>query len=424
MTQYRKSASGSRNISSSTNDSVVQTSRIPWINRLAQNFPVSVMVASPYLVIILPAAIIFENSSISFILMTLSLAVITTVSIELFIYLVDPFKRKIFGTPYEFVDIEHGIKKTKFLLKLGVVVLAIGSLTTNLGASLGTGTIESQIGLTAGAGPIGAVLTLFRSYVITGTALVILAHVRGQCSRKTLWIILGLSLLARIVYVAQIGITVQLWRYAIALALMLLLFGILKARHLLVILVIILVAWPTIYALRNESRVDRGVAVSSSVDALDRIRYDLQVTRAVGIEPGQNIGQPEGIEILRYGIIPGFLDSSRGDIATARLINAEILGGSPDSSYTFLPVATQYVLGGASGIILLYAFWAVGVSILVNYRKRITGFACITLLLIFYEPIGWFSIHPDSIIALMQNLVANIPVGLAWIIFKPSANKV
>lgn len=81
-----------------------------------------------------------------------------------------------------------------------------------------------------------------------------------------------------------------------------------------------------------------------TIGAYDRLRYNEQVSRAAQIpELPVEVGQPDLVEIIRYGLVPRILDPDRPNLGTAKKINA-YLGGGTTSAYTFLPVTTLYVL--------------------------------------------------------------------------------
>ncbi len=280
---------------------------------------------------------------------------------------------------------------------------------------MGIGTIETQTGVSeASGGAVGTVLSMLRPYDIIGVSLLIWAYRLGATSGKNFLFWLFAATVLRFIYVLQLGITVQFWRYLSVVIFLLVFCKLIKLRWLLAMAVAVAVAWPLLYEYRNESRADRGVHVVEDIDASDRLRYDMQVTAAARIEPGQDIGQIPAWEVPRYGIIPGPLDPGRGDVNTGVLINHELLGGSQTSAYTFLPVATAYVLQGEAGMLILYAaFGFIGAWILDN-RRVLSGSWMIVYAMFMYGLIGWFYVFPDSGIATLQAIVTALPV--MWLI--------
>jgi hypothetical protein len=192
-----------------------------------------------------------------------------------------------------------------------------------------------------------------------------------------------------------------------------LMLGIIRFRIILVGAVVLLAIWPTIFSVRNEIRERNGIAVSNEVDAQDRLRLDEQVTKAAGFKvPADLVGAPGPKDVLRYGLIPRALDSSRPILSTGFLIN-DYLGGSRTSAYTFLPLGTIYFLEGEAGVVIFYAVAALCLVMLLRRKRGPGPISLMVLCLVITGPLGWTTTYPDSLIALLQNLVSALPVMMA-----------
>ena len=383
----------------------------------ARNYAVTVMVAMPFAVLIFPPAIMNNNPDIGFIWMVFGMAMLATIVSET---LVLAFKEALGSQqPRSLVDFRASAGLTaetkKRYVNVAIGAIIIGAAANHITAQMGIGTIEAQAGVSeASGGPVAAVLTMLRPYDLIGAALLIWGYRLGGSSGKKFLFWLLTATVLRFLYVLQLGITVQFWRYMSVVLLLLVFCKLIKLRWLLGLALVVAIAWPVLYEYRNESRAERGVDVVDEMDSSERLRYDLQVTRAVGIEPGQDIGQIPAWEVPRYGLIPGPLDPGRGSVDTAVLINHELLGGADTSAYTFLPVATAYILQGEMGMFVLYASYGLMGAWLIDARRVMSGAWVISFAMFMYGFLGWFFVFPDSGIATLQAIVTAIPV--MWLI--------
>lgn len=373
--------------------------------RAIRRYPVTASVVMPYALLILPSGIINANPSLGFIIGVFFIALLTSLIIETFLAFVDSkapersSKQRDFGP--------HKV----FITRLGIFLTFFGLTASLVTASLGVGTIDSVVGIsTASSSAFVTVLTLLSGWDIVGTGLVVWSRANGALRSRTFYGIVLVALAMKLLHVIMLGITVQLWRYLICVFFLLIYFKLIKFRTIVVVMIIVLVAWPVFFQVRNEIRVDRGIAVSAQVDASDRLRYDLQIARADGIPPGIDIGQLDNpLEILRFGLIPRFLDSDRGEVSTGRLIN-QYLGGTATSAFTFLPVTTSYVLGDWYGTVGLYAWWSIFTFALLRNGRLASPYRVVLFAILLMGPLNWFTVHPDSAIGFLQDCVAALPI--------------
>ena len=176
---------------------------------------------------------------------------------------------------------------------------------------------------------------------------------------------------------------------------------------------VLAVIWPTVFAIRNEQRVANGVDVDDSVSAFDRVRFDELIVRAQQYGPGHDLGQPGLWDVLRYGLVPRFLDPDRPSVSSGFLVNV-FMGGSSFSADHFLPVATAWFFWGGLATALIYAGYAVIVLGLRPWHRLVDRpFAIVTFAIVLGGPLGWFVTTPDAPINALQTLVSVTPVFLA-----------
>lgn len=373
---------------------------------IMRRLPVTTWILAPYLVILIPFAVINGNHGIWFLLRVVAIAVAGTFLVDLTLGGMGSRAKKRRG-PGNF---------GRGLFYLAFVAILIGSAVTLAAAMAGKGSVAAQIGLTGGAaGPIGVLDSLFGVWVNAGIALLVAAYYYGVCTRAEVLIVTAVALVAHAAASYFTQITQSFFNLAIFVAMFFVLFGVIKIRHLLVSVVLVLVTWPTIFAVRNTMRLATGIVVDDSVSAFDRLRFDEQFARAqelpVPLEvnaPGF-LQDPSVADYLRYGIIPRFMDPNRDVVSTGAIINLA-LGGDSTSTYTFGPVTTIYVLQGAMYLFLFYLVLALLVNLAWRGGNRLTPVRIMILAFLLSGPLGWFSILPDAAIGFGQAMVASIPL--------------
>lgn len=375
--------------------------------RAVRRYPVTASVAMPYALLILPSAVINRNPSLGFIVGVFLIAFVTAFLVETFLAFVDA------RSPDRAIRQRDFSDHKKFIRSLGVFLIFFGLSASLATASMGVGTIDSAVGVsTASTSGLATILGLLSGWDVVGTGLVVWSRANGAMKRRSFYLVIIVALGLKILHVIMLGITVQLWRYLICVFFLLIFYKLIRFRTIVAVMLIVLVVWPVFFEMRNQIRSERGIAVSAQVDAADRLRYDLQIARADGIPPGIDIGQlDDPIEILRFGLIPRFLDSDRSEVSTGRLIN-QYLGGTSTSAFTFLPVTTSYVLGNWYGTVLIYGCWSIFTFLLVRNGLRGSPYRVVIFAMLLMGPLNWFTVHPDSAIGFLQDLVTASPILL------------
>jgi hypothetical protein len=378
--------------------------------RLALRFPTSSAVAAPYAFLFLPLAIWNDNPELDFLVQTGALAVGSAFVVELAVALVLIAGRssgRIVTDTGPSLPPWHG-GRVAVVARVVTVVSVLANLSS---LSLGGGTLSSQV---AGAGPT-AVLSLlspFVSWAWVSVALIISAHSLGGLSRWAAlrWMTLLVATQALAAYVSNL--TARPTAFLVLLLTLLFLTRLVPWTWIAASVAVLAVIWPTVFAIRNEQRVANGVDVDDSVSAFDRVRFDELIVRAQQYGPGPDLGQPGLWDVLRYGLVPRFLDPDRPSVSSGFLVNV-FMGGSSFSADHFLPVATAWFFWGGLATALIYAGYAVIVlGLRPWHRLADRPFAIVTFAIVLGGPLGWFVTTPDAPINALQTLVSVTPVFL------------
>lgn len=380
-----------------------------WV-RLALRFPTSSTVAAPYAFLFLPLAIWNDNPGLDFLVQTGAIAVGSAFLVELAIALVVVAGRRSgrITTRPEPAGVPWDGSRVAAVAR----VVTIVSVAANLSAlGLGGGTLSSQV---AGSGPT-AVLSLlspFVSWSWVSVALVISAHSLGGLSRWSALRWIALLILTQAVAAYVSNLTARPTAFLVLLLTMLFLTRLVPWTWIASSVGVLVVIWPTVFAIRNAQREANGVAVDDSISATDRIRFDELIVRAQQYGAGHDLGQPGFWDVFRYGLIPRFLDPDRPPVSSGFLINV-FMGGSSFSSDQFLPVATAWFFWGGLATAMIYAGYSVIVLSLRPWRRLgDRPFAIVTFAIILGGPLGWFVTTPDAPINALQTLVSVLPVFL------------
>lgn len=412
--------------SSEDDDATAPAGRPPRFQRLFRSFPISVALALPYVVLILPQAVWNDNEHLGFIVGVFAIALAATLFVELLIAIarssrIDRQRER--GELRPDATLARLNEYGPALRRVAFVVTAVGVAVGVLSAAAGVGSIQSQIGLVAVSAPLAMASALVGGWPTVGVALLIAARLAGQLSVRTFWIWIGVVVLGQGIEAYLTALTASLMAFATSLMMMLLLFGVIRIRYAVIALLVVLVAWPLAFDIRNELRQSTGVTVSTQVGAFDRLRFDEQIARATEVtEVPLDLGQPGPIEMLRYGLVPRVLDPERPPISTGIKINM-YLGGSATSTYTFLPVTTTYVLGGPVYLLLWYAFWALIGAVILRGGRDLSVLRIVLMGLVFSGPLGWFSTFPDRTIGVLQFFVSFLPVMLFLLLEKTAVKR-
>ncbi|WFE39488.1 hypothetical protein [Micromonospora sp. WMMD998] len=375
------------------------------VGGLLRCYPVSFLVLAPYVVFILPTAVLNDNPHTGFIVLLVGLALLGSISVETVGLL--------FGRPDP--RWRHGMRQATARYPRIYQVARLVTLTSItadlLGARLGRGSITAQISGQLSDAPLVALTKLFSGWSALGFALLIASHLGGRLSRAKLYGWLAALVATQVLVTMLTALTAPLIGFVFFAVTAGAVCGVFRLRVLLLGTVALLLLWPAMFEHRNEIRQDQGITVSGDVTAADRLRLDSQLTAVAGYDVPVEIGQPGVPDYVRYGLVPRVLDPERPALSTGQRIN-QFLGGGPTSSYTFLLLGNIWFFDGPVGVVAVHAFWAGFVALLMRWRGR-PGPARLSLFcLVFSDVLLWSGTYPDSTIAFLQHAVSALTVFL------------
>lgn len=378
---------------------------------LIRHFPVTFAVGSPYIALIIPQALFFQNPATFFILKVMIMALSATFATEFLLFRFKRKSRKILNGWTRSVRFK---KKSRNLITVTWIAVVVGVVSALYGAAQGVGSVQVQIGAEEVSGLASTIASLFAGWLTVSIGLAFASFQAGQCSKGQLRLILLCLCLTKAIIAYLTGITAPFMSFVIALATTCLLMGLLRMWQAVAIATLLLTLWPVIFKLRNEYRHDTGVRIGET-NAFDRLRFDEQVGSAAGFEVPIKIDTPGLFEIMRYGLLPRILDPNREQLSTGVQLNI-YMGGSETSAYNFLPVTTTYVLKGPIYLVLWYSFWAFFVWKLWGAGSCNSPARLVILAIVVSGPLGWFATFPDATIGSVQTFVSSLPLlGLLWL---------
>ncbi|WFE97304.1 hypothetical protein [Micromonospora sp. WMMD987] len=375
------------------------------VGGLLRCYPVSFLVLAPYVLLILPMAVVNENPQTGFIVFLVGLALLGSISVEsvgLLFGRPDPQWRQ---------GMRQAAGRYRHVYPVARLVTLTGMVANVVGTHVGRGTIVTQVSGELSDTPLAMVCALFSGWGTLGFALLIGSRLGGALSSGGLycWVaaLVGVEAYVAMLTARSAPLVALVFFVAAAGAVC----GVFRLRHLLLWTVVLLLAWPAMFAQRNSIREERGVTVDSRVTAADRLRLDSQLTAVAPFAVPVEIGQPGVTDYFRYGLVPRVLDPDRPALSTGQQIN-QFLGGGPTSSYTFLLLGNVWFFDGPVGVVVVHAFWAGFVALLLRWRGR-PGPARLTVFcLVISDVLLWSGTYPDSTIGFLQHVVSAVPVFL------------
>ncbi|AVT36137.1 hypothetical protein [Plantactinospora sp. BB1] len=383
--------------------------------RLLQRYPVSVLLLAPYLILVLPMAVLNRNPDLGFVLGLLGLALAASVLVETVLApLGGPGRRRTARDTGRrtLAEANSGYPRL-FLVARAVAVLSI--VAELVGGYAGRGSVFAQVAGAQAASPLVNVVALVSGWKYLAFALLIASFHAGQARLGSLYRWTAALVGVQVLLVFLTAISATLVGYLTFVAAAGAICGVIRARYVLVAAVLLFLAWPTLFTVRNTIRAENGVKVSSEVTAADRLRFDQQIGRASAYDVPVDVGQPGPAGYLRYGLVPRILDPGRPPLATGAAIN-RFLGGSDKSSFNFLTLGTVYFVDGRAGVVVYYGGWALVTGLLLRLRGAPGPLRLSLFCFVVAGPLLWSNGHPESTIAAAQNTVSAAPVFLVLLL--------
>ncbi|MFG2063053.1 hypothetical protein ACGFIK_16715 [Micromonospora sp. NPDC048871] len=363
------------------------------------------VILAPYAILVVPMAVFHGNPKTGFILSLLGLALASTLAVEL------AFRSRIGKRG----DWQRGLAQANagypHLFLLARLTAVVSIVADVVGALEGRGTVFTQAAGELASSPAAFVTSALSGWRYLAVALLLASLLGGHVGHLRFLLWATLLVATQVVLILITAISAPLIGFLSFLLAVTAICGVVRPRFVIAAVLVLFLVWPTIFAQRNEVRVGGGYAVDERISASDRLRFDLQVSRASDYEVPVDIGRPGLPEIVRYGVVPRILDPDRPALSTGARIN-EFLGGSPTSAYTFLALGTIYFLDGPWGVILFYSGWALAVVALMRIRGAPGPVRLAYLCFVMATPLVWSATYPESMIAFVQYSVAALPVFL------------
>lgn len=261
---------------------------------------------------------------------------------------------------------------------------------------------------------LGSLLTPLLPWVIAGSVLLFYKWRKDQRALAGLRLpLLGAAGVVILAVDLLLGGLSGPARVFLSLSAILLCFQMVRARTIVAVALIALVSLPVLYEVRNLQRVAAGGTRWNVAQSEDRLRLDEFFGSLEGIERPEFAERPSTLTILRYGLIPRFLDSGRPEVSTGRILYAHTTGGRTSSAIGYTTLGNVLLFEGWLGLSL----WAIGIA---------TGFSlCRTS----GHPLGWLiaafiayhfiyieSTYPDNLSAFLQSVVAGACAYAAMVV--------
>ncbi|WP_329008304.1 hypothetical protein OG271_21855 [Micromonospora rifamycinica] len=379
------------------------------IGGLLRCYPVSFLVLAPYALLILPMAVLNDNPRTGFIMVLVGLALLGSVSVEtacLFLGRPDPQWRR---------GMRRATARYPRLYPVARLVVLISIAAELSGAYLGEGNLVAQISGETSDTPMVALTKLFSGWAALGFALLVASHLGGHLSKAKLYGWLGALVGTKAVVTVLTALTAPLIAFVFFAVTAGVVCGVFRLRYLVFGTLMLVLLWPAMFDYRNGIREDQGIRVDDAVTATDRMRLDRQLTVVADTEVPVDLGQPEGVDYLRYGLVPRILDQGRPALMTGQQIN-RYLGGSRTSASNFLLLGNMWFFDGPVGVVAVHAFWAGFVALLLRWRGRPGPARLCLVCLVFSDALLWSGTYPDSMIGFLQHVVSATAVFiLLWL---------
>ncbi|MFI6266715.1 hypothetical protein [Micromonospora sp. NPDC051006] len=363
----------------------------------------SAVVLAPYAVLIVPTAVVNDNPETGFILRVLALALAGTLTLETFALLA---ARPSPGWPQALRRANSRSPHIYLIARLVTVVSIVADLA---GAYAGRGTIVSQLASEGSSSSLASLTSLVVGWKFLAFGLLLASFLGGRTGRRGVYAWTLALVGAQIAVASFTAILAPMLGYLFFVASVGALCGLFRARLLVVVAVVLFLAWPTMFALRNDLRENRGVAVAQESTATERLRVDIQLAQVAAVDVPVDLHQPKLAEYARYGLLPRLVDPDRPPITTGSDIN-QYLGGGANSSYNFLALGNIYFFSGPVGVVVFHACWSLVALVLLRWRRAPGPARLSVLCFAMGGPLLWSSTYPDTMIAFIQYTVSALPV--------------
>ncbi len=360
-------------------------------------FPVTFLLLAQYLGLVIYPAIVHQTAPLSTILEICIVAICSGFVIEL---LLVPIRAS--RIPYPSVS----LRSAKAITVIGWIAQLVVAHTGQLGYA-------SQIS-EGGRSSLAALATPFQFWALFGMSLIYFGFQQGQAKRFNVLAWTGATLGIQLFVSLQQAILAPFFVLTLTLIFLGLLVGLFRLRIVVLLLILLPILWPAIYAVRNQIRISEGanateLALSSSSQ---RLRLDLEMAQIQNFSSiPADLPVPGIVTLVRFGIIPSVIDRSRGNINSAQILSTA-MGGSSTNSASLTTLGELYVEQGWGGLIIYGSLMAS----MVGYFIRRRGPWALVMIAIVVSQFLWIGeTVPDYLAGFLQTLVSLLVV---WIVVK------
>ena len=233
------------------------------LSRIVQSCPITSVVVAPYVVLVIPIGLIKGNPKLDFVVGLLTLAVLSSLAVELVFLRLRP--------PRMDRKCPRNHARVANLFRIAKVVSAVSIVTDIAFAVLGGGTIFAQVRGGTQSSVLLQVAGLFDSWTVAGFALLVGSHIGGHITKGRFYRWVAALIGSQVAVATMTAITNPLIGIVIIVALFGAIFGLVGMRWVLLLGIIIILVWPTVFQIRNEIRSEGGVDVSARDSAYDQI---------------------------------------------------------------------------------------------------------------------------------------------------------
>ncbi len=240
-------------------------------------------------------------------------------------------------------------------------IALVGAAAELVGYSVGLGVYGSATVSSASSGShFGALLTPFQTWPIIGLVLAIYSWRNQPRDHKWVLAYTAVTVLVTLAIAILSAATGPLYSLLLVLGVAAALGGMFRAWWLILFIILLTLAWPTLYTIRNQARAKTGAvsfAYATAAGAQTRLDFDQLMAQApLAKSAGVSIpGIPSWGLVIRSGLVPRALDRNRPDLNTGTQINVALTGSSGSVDYlhhlrgTLVPLRLRRLRRGHHG---------------------------------------------------------------------------
>lgn len=298
------------------------------------------------------------------------------------------------------------------------VVLGIGAVATVLSAVGGTHNYAVQVG-EASQAPWVSLVTPLNTWLLLGVCLILAAYSRGEVTRRLLYVTAGCACALQFGLGLAGGLVGAAASFTMAVLLMLLLTGAVRPKQFAVLGLLLVVAWPTLQAQRDDLRADvLGGAnkLGGGSTPFERFWIDDQLASAERLRSsGSAISPPSWFTVVRTGTLPSAIDGPRPPIDTGSRMSVALGGSRLNATSATMP-GNIWLFDGWVGLIAFYALLSFSFVRLLH-RGSAWGLAVSAVLYLYF--MSFSASYPDGLVRLLQDLVSFAAAALFIRVLQP-----